>query len=38
VLDTRVYTPLAEVAPAMTGDSAAANMQHMAVVKDVIVP
>jgi|JI10StandDraft_1071094.scaffolds.fasta_scaffold293112_2 endonuclease/exonuclease/phosphatase family metal-dependent hydrolase len=38
VLDTRVYTPLKEVAPALAGDSAAANMQHMAVVKDVIVP
>ncbi|HOI08862.1 MAG TPA: endonuclease [Myxococcota bacterium] len=25
-------------APALTGDSAASNMQHMAVVKDVVIP
>jgi endonuclease/exonuclease/phosphatase family metal-dependent hydrolase len=34
VIDTRVYTPLSEIAPAQLGDSAAAGMQHMAVVKD----
>ncbi|MBL8620716.1 MAG: endonuclease [Myxococcales bacterium] len=33
VLDTRVYTPLADVAPAMLTDSAASNMQHMGVIK-----
>lgn len=33
VLDTRVYTPLADVAPAMLTDSAAPNMQHMGVIK-----
>jgi endonuclease/exonuclease/phosphatase family metal-dependent hydrolase len=34
VIDTRVYTPLAEIAPAQLGDSDAPSMQHMAVVKD----
>lgn len=34
VIDTRVYTPLSEIAPAQAGDSAAPSMQHMAVVKD----
>ncbi|MCC6999018.1 MAG: endonuclease/exonuclease/phosphatase family protein [Deltaproteobacteria bacterium] len=38
VLDTRVYTPLSDVAPALASDSAAPSMQHMAVVKDFIVP
>ena len=34
VIDTRVYTPLSEIAPAQQGDSGAPSMQHMAVVKD----
>ncbi len=34
VIDTRVYSPLAEIAPAQVGDSRAPQMQHMAVVKD----
>jgi endonuclease/exonuclease/phosphatase family metal-dependent hydrolase len=34
VVDTRVYTPLADIAPAELGDSGAEGMQHMAVVKD----
>ncbi len=34
VIDTRVYAPLAEIAPALLTDSDAPNMQHMAVVKD----
>lgn len=38
VLDTRVYTPLSDVAPALASDSAAPSMQHMAVVKDFLVP
>jgi endonuclease/exonuclease/phosphatase family metal-dependent hydrolase len=38
VLDTRVYQPLADVAPAQLGDSAATNMQHMAVVRDFEMP
>ena len=38
VVDTRVYSPLAEIAPAQSGDSGATNMQHMAVVKDFLLP
>jgi endonuclease/exonuclease/phosphatase family metal-dependent hydrolase len=38
VFDSRVYTPLAEVAPALLGDSAATGMQHMAVTVDVRLP
>ena len=38
VLDTRVYTPLTDVAPALVTDSAASGMQHMAVTKDYFVP
>jgi endonuclease/exonuclease/phosphatase family metal-dependent hydrolase len=38
VLDSRVYTPLSEIAPAQQADSAAANMQHMGVIKDFRVP
>ena len=37
VFDSRVYTPLADVSPVLLGDSAAVNMQHMAVVKDVLI-
>jgi endonuclease/exonuclease/phosphatase family metal-dependent hydrolase len=36
--DTRVYSPLSEIAPALSGDSGAAQMQHMAVVKDFLIP
>jgi len=38
VVDSRVYSPLAEIAPAQQGDSGAANMQHMAVVRDFLFP
>lgn len=38
VIDTRVYTPLAELAPALYGDSGASYMQHMGVVRDFLVP
>jgi endonuclease/exonuclease/phosphatase family metal-dependent hydrolase len=38
VVDTRVYTPLADLAPALMGDSGASMMQHMAVVVDVRLP
>ncbi|MCA9625285.1 MAG: endonuclease, partial [Myxococcales bacterium] len=38
VIDTRVYTPLAEIAPAQQGDSGAPGMQHMGVVKDFVLP
>lgn len=34
VFDSRVYEPLADVAPIQATDSAATNMQHMPVVKD----
>jgi endonuclease/exonuclease/phosphatase family metal-dependent hydrolase len=38
VLDSRVYTPLSEVSPVQFGDSGASMMQHMAVVRDFLVP
>jgi endonuclease/exonuclease/phosphatase family metal-dependent hydrolase len=34
VFDSRVYTPLSDVAPVHFGDSGVSGMQHMAVVKD----
>ena len=37
VVDTRVYTPIEDLAPALATDSAATNMQHMAVVRDFLV-
>lgn len=36
VVDTRVYTPISDLSPAETTDSAAPNMQHMAVVRDFL--
>jgi hypothetical protein len=38
VADTRVYTPIADLAPALATDSGATNMQHIAVVKDFLIP
>ncbi len=38
VFDSRVYSPLSDVAPVQSGDSGATNMQHMAVIKDYVVP
>jgi endonuclease/exonuclease/phosphatase family metal-dependent hydrolase len=38
VVDTRVYTPIADLAPALVGDSGAPSMQHMAVVRDFALP
>lgn len=38
VFDSRVFTPLADVSPCQQGDSGAVNMQHMGVVKDVLLP
>ena len=38
VFDSRVYTPLTDVSPVLIGDSGAVAMQHMAVVKDVLLP
>ena len=38
VVDTRVYSPLSDISPALSADSGATNMQHMAVIKDFVVP
>ncbi|HZI16296.1 MAG TPA: endonuclease, partial [Myxococcus sp.] len=38
VLDSRVYSPIGEISPAMSSDSGASSMQHMGVVKDFRVP
>jgi endonuclease/exonuclease/phosphatase family metal-dependent hydrolase len=38
VVDTRVFTPISDLAPALATDSAATNMQHMAVVRDFMIP
>ncbi|HZN93402.1 MAG TPA: lamin tail domain-containing protein [Myxococcales bacterium] len=38
VADTRVYSPISEIGPALSTDSGAVNMQHMAVLKDYLVP
>lgn len=37
VIDTRVYSPLSDIAPAQFGDSNSTNMQHMGVVKDFLI-
>lgn len=37
VFDSRAWTPLSDVDPVLATDSAAANMQHMGVVKDFLV-
>lgn len=37
VFDSRVYTPLADVAPILLGDSSASGMQHMPVVREFVV-
>ena len=38
VVDTRTFSPLADLYPALASDSGATNMQHMAVVRDFLVP
>lgn len=38
VFDSRVYAPLTDVAPVQQGDSGAPGMQHMAVVRDFMLP
>lgn len=38
VIDTRVYSPIAEISPAVSSDSGASYMQHMQVVRDFGVP
>jgi hypothetical protein len=37
VVDTRVYTPLGDIAPAELSDSNAVSMQHMGVVRDFLL-
>src|SRR5205085_2857350 len=37
VVDTSVYAPITDLAPAMSGDSGATNMQHMGVVRDFLL-
>jgi hypothetical protein len=38
VFDSRVFEPLDQVPPAQKGDSGVKNMQHMAVVRDFVIP
>ncbi len=38
VADTRVYSPISELSPALSSDSGASYMQHMGVVKDFLIP
>lgn len=38
VFDSRVFSPLSEVPPIQSGDSGVTGMQHMAVVKDFLIP
>ncbi len=38
VTDTRVYSPISELSPALSTDSGATGMQHMGVVRDFLVP
>ncbi len=38
IADTRVYNPISDLSPALANDSGASQMQHMAVVKDFLIP
>lgn len=38
VADTRVYSPISEISPALSTDSGAVNMQHMGVIRDFAIP
>lgn len=38
VFDTRIFEPLDQVPPAQEGDSGLQQMQHMAVIRDFLVP
>ena len=38
VFDSREFPDLDAVEPAQKGDSAASNMQHMAIVRDFALP
>lgn len=38
VADTRVYSPISELSPALSSDSGAPSMQHMGVARDFLIP
>ncbi|MES2660864.1 MAG: putative Ig domain-containing protein [Verrucomicrobiota bacterium] len=38
IADTRVYSPISEIYPAQADDSGDSMMQHMAVVRDFMIP
>ncbi|RJS23105.1 endonuclease [Corallococcus sp. H22C18031201] len=38
VADTRVYSPISEISPALAADSGASGMQHMGIIKDFLIP
>ena len=38
VIDTREFEPLSEIAPAQRSDSGVAGMQHMAVIREFLIP
>lgn len=38
VFDSRNFRPLSALPPVQAGDSGASNMQHMAVIKDFLIP
>lgn len=38
VVDTRVYSPILDLSPAVATDSGAPSMQHMGVVRDFLLP
>ncbi|RKH02382.1 lamin tail domain-containing protein [Corallococcus carmarthensis] len=38
VADTRVYSPISDISPAVSGDSGASGMQHMGIIKDFLIP
>jgi hypothetical protein len=38
VFDSRVFTPISAVSPVLSGDSGAPSMQHMAVIRDFLIP
>ncbi|RYZ41192.1 MAG: endonuclease [Myxococcaceae bacterium] len=38
VADTRVYSPISGISPALAADSGASGMQHMGIIKDFLVP
>ncbi len=38
VFDTRVFTPISDLFPVLESDSGASQMQHMAVLRDFLIP